>query len=102
MRQTLIYPSASGKFAIRSADFVFIDAPSGNNNQEPEWFKRERGYADHEFPGELFDLGRDISERDNLYGERPGTVQALADVLGRVKSSDDITAPAHPSERDSE
>ena len=81
---------------------TFPNAPSGDDNQEPEWFKRERGYTDHDFPGELFDLAGDISERDNLYGERPEMVQELADVPARVKSSDDIKAPAHPSERVSE
>jgi len=81
---------------------TFPNTPSGDDNQEPEWFKRERGYTDHDFPGELFDLSSDISERGNLYGERPGTVQELADALAQVKSSDVITAPAHPSERDSE
>ena len=102
VRETLIHHSASGKFAIRSTDFVFIDAPSGDDNQEPEWFKRERGYTDHDFPGELFDLAGDISERDNLYGERPEMVQELAEVLAQVKSGDDVEAPAYPSERDSE
>jgi len=81
---------------------TFPNAPSGDDNQEPEWFKRERGYTDHDFPGELFDLDKDISERDNLYGERPEMVRELGGVLGRVKSSDDVEPPAHPSERDSE
>ena len=64
---------------------TFPNTPTGDDNQEPEWFKRERGYTDHDFPG-----------------ERPEMVQELAEALARVKSSDDIKAPAHPSERVSE
>jgi hypothetical protein len=92
-RETLIHHSCSGKFGIRSEDWVFIDAPSGDDNQEPAWFKRERGYTDHDFPGELFDLDNDIAERTNLYGERPEVVQALTGNLAQVKAQ----APPRPA-----
>jgi arylsulfatase A-like enzyme len=84
VRNALVHHSASGKFAIRQGDWVFIDAPSGDDNQEPAWFKAERGYKDHDFPGELFDLKDDISEKNNLYGERSRTVQALGRLLDQI------------------
>jgi arylsulfatase A len=102
VRETLIHHSASGKFAIRSADWVFIDAPTGDDNEEPAWFKRERGYVPHDFPGELFDMDADISERENLYGERPDVVEALASELRRIKPAGADAPTAPPSERDTE
>ena len=60
---------ARGRFALRQDDWVFIDAPSGDDNREPDWFKAERGYSEHDFPGELFNLKDDIAERQNLYGQ---------------------------------
>lgn len=53
-------------------------------------------------PGELFNLDEDISERDNLYGERAEMVGKLADVLARVKSPDTKDAATSGSERDTE
>lgn len=53
-RDCIIHHSALGKFAIREADWVYIDAPSGNDKHEPECFKKERGYCPHGHPGELF------------------------------------------------
>lgn len=102
VRDTLIHHSCNGKFAIRSEDWVFIDAPSGDDNQEPAWFKRERGYTDHDFPGELFDLDHDISERTNLYGEHPAVVQALAEQLAKVKAEKPPHSPGPAGELDSE
>jgi arylsulfatase A-like enzyme len=85
VRDVLVHHSASGKFAIRQGGWVFIDAPSGDDNQEPDWFKAERGYVDHDYPGELYDLARDISERRNLYGERPQVMGDLARLLDEVR-----------------
>ncbi|MBI2437355.1 MAG: arylsulfatase [Lentisphaerae bacterium] len=88
VRDCVVHHSYSGRFAIRKAHWVFIDAPSGDDNDEhgePEWFKKERGYAPHDWPGELFDLRADVAEQKNLYGERPDIVQKLSRQLQQVK-----------------
>ena len=66
---------------------MFIDAPSGDDNREPQWFKDERGYTDHQFPGELYNLGDDIAERSNLYGDYPEVARKLRQLLARVKEA---------------
>ena len=88
VRDTVVHHSCSGKFGIRKDHWVFIDAPSGDDNKEPEWFKQERGYTPHDHPGELFDLREDISERDNRYGERPEIVRELGRLLDEIKGED--------------
>jgi hypothetical protein len=85
VRDFVVHHSGSGRFAIRKGDWVFIDAPNGDDNGEPDWFKKERGYTSHGFPGELFDLGDDIAERTNLYGEHPRVVRELSELLNQVK-----------------
>ena len=46
VREFAIHHSGSGKFAVRKGDWVFIDAPSGDDgDREPDWFKAERGYT---------------------------------------------------------
>ena len=96
VREFAIHHSAHGNFAIRKGEWVFIDAPSGDDNQEPGWFKEERGYTPHDCPGELFNLRDDVSERENLYDEFPEVVQELSQLLGRVKP-DDIASRSSPA-----
>jgi hypothetical protein len=83
-----VHHSCSGKFGIRKGRWVFIDAPTGDDNREPDWFRNERGYTSHGHPGELFDLQDDISERHNLYGERPEIVQELSSLLSQIRGAD--------------
>ena len=96
VRRSAVHHSCSGRFAIRKDDWVFIDAPSGDDNKEPDWFKKERGYTSHDHPGELFNLREDIAERKNLYAERPEVVQDMARLLADVKRGD------HPESQSSE
>ena len=86
VRRSAVHHSCSGSFALREDDWVFIDAPSGDDNGEPDWFKEERGYRDHDLPGELFNLGEDISERRNLYGRHPEIVRRLSARLEAIKA----------------
>ena len=83
-RKAIIHHSASGKLAIRAGKWVLIDAQSGDDNGkggEPEWLKKNRGYEPHGYPGELFDLSQDLSERQNLYGIYPEIVSELKSLL---------------------
>ena len=86
IREATVLHSASGRFAIRQGEWVFVDAPTGGDNREPDWFKKERGYQPHNFPGELYDLSQDLSERRNLYGEHPEIVQRLKALLEKYKA----------------
>ena len=84
-RTCAVHHSCNGRFAIRQGDWVFIDAPSGDDNKEPQWFREERGYTEHTYPGELYNLTEDIAERTNLYGEHPDKVRELSELLAQVK-----------------
>jgi len=85
IREATVHCSAGGKLAIRQGNWVLIDAPSGDDNKEPDWLKKERGYESHSYPGELYDLSKDISERRNLYGERPEKSRELKALLEKYK-----------------
>ncbi len=88
VREATVYHSCSGKFAIRKGDWVFIDAPTGDDNGasgEPQWFKAERGYTKHNLPGELFNVHDDLSERQNRYAEHPELVRELKELLQKYK-----------------
>ena len=85
IRQFAVHHSCSGKFALREDDWVYIDAPSGDDNCEPQWLKEERGYTAHNQPGELFDLKEDLSQRVNRYGDHPDVVRVLSRLLTEVQ-----------------
>jgi arylsulfatase A len=93
LREATVLHGGGGQFAIRQGDWVLIDCPSGDGNAnknhpgEPEWFKQERGYTKNELPGELYDLRADLSERRNLYGEKPEVVRRLKALLEKYKSA---------------
>jgi arylsulfatase A-like enzyme len=87
-RDALVHHSGGGKFAIRQGHWVFIDDPSGGENAEPDWYRRQRGYEEHACQGELFNLADDLAERHNLYGEQPEVVQRLGSRLEEIKAGD--------------
>jgi arylsulfatase A len=92
IREATVLHAGNGNFAIRQGDWVLIDARSGNSNGgrnrpgEPAWFKEERGYTKNEFPGELYNLRGDLTQRRNLYGENPEVVQRLKALLEKYQA----------------
>ncbi len=106
IREATVLHGGNGKFAIRQAEWVLIDAPTGEGNGqrgEPGWFKLERGYTTNACEGELYNLTDDLAQRRNLFGERPEIVQRLKALLERYKEQGRSTpgpaqsnAPAAP------
>ena len=92
-----VHQAASGKFAIRRDDWVFINAPSGNDNGRGEPESLRPGPA-HGQPGELFSLKDDPAERTNRYADQPGLVLELKALLERVKV-EGRTTPPYPKKR---
>lgn len=86
IREATVVHGEKGTFAIRKGDWVLIDAPSGDSKRiEPGWFKAERGYHEHKFPAELFNLKDDQAQRQNLYIKFPEKVKELKILLAKYK-----------------
>ena len=91
--EATVLHGGNGSFAIRQGDWVLIAAPSGDSNGnrthpgEPDWFKQERNYTTNQFPGELYNLGDDLPQRRNLYGDKTEAVQRLKALLKKYKAS---------------
>lgn len=88
--EAYVHHSGNGKLALRQGDWVFIDAPSGEDNgganAEPAWLKEVRGYRPHAYPGELYNLAVDPGQAHNRYGEEPGRVAAMKTLLDRYRA----------------
>lgn len=103
-RQATVHHSARGKFAIRQGDWVLIDAPSGDDNGahgEPQWLKDQRGYTQHNSPGELFNVREDLTERHNYFAEKSQLVDELKMLLEKYKREGRST-PGEPQKNDVE
>jgi arylsulfatase A len=92
IREATVLRSGNGKFAIRQGDWMLVTASSGDGNagkghgSEPDWFKLVRGYTTtNQFPGELYSLRDDLSQRYNRYGENPEVVTKLKALLTQYK-----------------
>jgi arylsulfatase A len=102
VREATVHHAASGKFAIRKGDWVFVDARTGDDNGsrgEPAWLKERRGYTSHNEPGELFNVREDVTERRNHFAEQPDKVRELKDLLENYKR-DGRSTPGVPQAND--
>ena len=85
-RTSLVHNTAAKSFAIRQGDWVLIDAKSGGVSAVPAWFDEANGYARNPHQGELYNLRDDLSQKKNLYAERPEKVAELRAELERIKA----------------
>ncbi len=99
LRPATVHHSDHGKFALRQGDWVLIDAPTGDDNKEPQWFRDERGVILHHEKGELFNLKDDLAERRNHYAEKPDVVIELKTLLEKYKANGRST-PGAPQPND--
>ena len=89
LREATVHHSGQGKFAIRKGDWVLIFAPTGDDNGkrgEPAWFQKDRGYKPHAEAGELFNLAKDPTQKDNRYAAEPEKMKELAALMERYVS----------------
>ncbi len=96
-REFAVHHSCNGRFAVRSGDWVYIDYPTGEDNGngmgEPDWYKEERGYVNHDHPAELFHLGDDPAERRNRYADEPIRGAEMRGLLRKIQGTS-ITPPS--------
>ena len=87
VRDYAVHHGYSGGFAIRSGDWVYLEAPGGLDaaGYEPEWFRDERGYPAPDGRAQLYHLGDDPSEARNCLEEEPAVAARLAAWLGQVR-----------------
>ncbi|MGV3531082.1 MAG: sulfatase family protein, partial [Chthoniobacteraceae bacterium] len=89
-RRSIVHNAAKDRYAIRHDNWLFIDGKSGAQSKAPAWFEEENGYRPHEFPGELYDLGRDLAQKQNLYGEQPEKVEELKALLKEIRAKGQV------------
>jgi len=67
---------------------VLIDAETGGDNPEPDWFVAQRRYQPHDQPGELYNLADDLPERVNRWADQPQRVADMQATLADIRRND--------------
>lgn len=86
LREPIVHHSSRGNYAIRKGEWVYIDAPSGDMNNEPEWFRNKLGVNGRSDEFELFNLNEDPKETNNMYSAMPGKAKELKEKLDSIRA----------------
>ena len=82
VREAVVHHSGSGKFAIRQGRWKLITCLGSGGWSAPKSVKPKPDGP----KGQLYDMQSDISERRNLWMERPDVVQRLTCLLEKYKA----------------
>ncbi len=86
VRTTHIHNTKQGQYAIRDADWLLIDAKSGYvSGQNKEWETRHAYPADDKQEVELYNLKKDIGQKENLAADNPDKVSELKGLLQEIR-----------------
>jgi arylsulfatase A len=85
-RRSMVHNTQPDNYAVRHDQWVLIAARTGAVSRVPPWFDEENGYTAHDEPGELFDLSKDLGQRNNLYAKHPAKVAELQALLTQIRA----------------
>ena len=85
-RPSLVHNTNPNGYAIRKGDWVLIDAKTGGVSAVPAWFNEANGYVANTHPGELYNLSKDLAQKNNLYAAMPEKVAELRAELEKIKA----------------
>jgi arylsulfatase A-like enzyme len=81
LREALVHHSGHGVFSIREGPWKLILETLGSGGWPPPRGSRPESGT----PGQLYHLGQDPQERDNLWDEHPEVIERLTALLERYK-----------------
>jgi arylsulfatase A len=82
-RNELVYHAANGTLGLRQGSWAYLRR--GGITQEPEWYKEMWKGDSIDAPGLLFDLSRDLGQRNNLHDQFPERVQRMEERLAEIE-----------------
>jgi arylsulfatase A len=84
-RTSLVHNTDSKGYAVRSGDWLLIDAPTGGNSKVPDWYNTQFGYTKNTSKGELYNMSQDQAQKQNLYEQQPAKVAELELLLTTIR-----------------
>lgn len=93
VRTSHVHNTSKGQYAIRHGQWLLIDARNGYSKKGNAGWEKKHAYpADDKGATELYDLSKDIGQRNNLAAENPEKVKELQRLLQKIRD-DGHTAP---------
>ena len=89
-RRAIVHNTQANGYAVRQDQWVLIAAKTGAVSRVPTWFDAENGYQENTHPGELYDLSKDLAQRNNLYAQHPEKVAELQAALQAIRSKGQV------------
>lgn len=94
-RTEIVHNTYKDAYAVRRGDWVLIlnkgrQGYAGAHHKVPDWFAKQRGYEKTTGPGELYHLGEDLGQLNNLYEAKPEKVAELTALLKTIQSQGQI------------
>jgi arylsulfatase A len=89
-RRTIVHNTNANHYAVRHDNWLFVAAKSGAVTRVPPWFDTENGYKPNDQAGELYDLSKDIAQKNNLYAAQPAKVKELEALLASVRAKGQV------------
>lgn len=89
-RRSIVHNTMAKAYAVRHDNWVLIANKTGAHTKVPAWFDKENGYTKNEHPGELYDLGADLAQKQNLYAKEPAKVKELTALLESIRAKGQV------------
>jgi len=83
LRNSVIYHTFNGKFAIRQNNWVLIENKTGTVTKVPSWVKSQN--IKNNTPMLLYNILEDPIQEENLYHKKPEIVQGLLHNLNKTR-----------------
>jgi hypothetical protein len=81
-----VHNTKEGHYAIRHGKDVLIDAPNGYVSGRNKPWEEQFGYPkEAKTSAQLFDLEKDIAQKQDLSEEQPDKVKRLQALLGKIR-----------------
>jgi arylsulfatase A len=84
VRQSIIFHSSLGFFAIEKGKWKYIECNGSGGNLKNVYIKNDTKF---DTPGQLYDMENDPEEKQNLYTQYPEVVEELSKLLNEQKKA---------------
>jgi len=86
VRSTHVHNTFEQAWAIRHHEWLLVEAKNGYHSRRDAAWEKRHGYPeDDDLPVELYHLGEDIGQRENLAEQHPDRVEELRSLLARIR-----------------
>ena len=87
IREAHVHNTKPDHYAIRSGDWLLVDAENGYLSGRKKGWEAKHGYpADDGAPAELYNLRADPGQRENLANDHPEKIAELQTLLNEIRA----------------